>query len=235
MKYRELEIEVVRKRMRSIRLTVKPDGRAVLSAPLLTTDAVLERFLSAHYSWLQKAQQKVLQRAETQRQIRYESGEQHLLFGRLLTLRVEPERGKETVAFYPDEIVLYCHPDRSSDQRMKLLYQGYYQQFKPVIDRLFRKWAERLGEDGLEYNVRLTRTQWGSCMPRKRKMCFNLDMVRLPEDCIEYVVIHEFCHLTYCNHSPAFWALVDAHLAAEGLPCSKEMRARIKQITRPVA
>lgn len=235
MTYRDLEISFERKRIRTLRLTVKPDGRAVLSVPVLTPDAVVERFLSAHYGWLLRTREKMLRRLEQQPVVRYESGEQHLLFGRLLTLRVEPERGKETVAFYPDEIVLYCHPDRSSDQRMKLLYQGYYQQFKPVIDRLFRKWAERLGEDGLEYNVRLTRTQWGSYMPRKRKMCFNLDMVRLPEDCIEYVVIHEFCHLSYCNHSPAFWALVDAHLAAEGLPSSKEMRARIKQITRPVA
>lgn len=234
MIYRDLEIELTRKRIRSLRLTVKPDGRVALSAPLLAPDVVIEQFVSAHYAWIIKARRKVLLRAETQRAVHYADGEQHLLFGRLLTLRVEDERGKESVAFYPDEIVLFCHPDRTEEQRKKLLYQGYYQQFKPVIQRLFCKWADRLDEHGIDYTVRLTRSQWGSCMPRQRKMSFNLDMVRLPEACIEYVVIHEYCHLTHCNHSPAFWALVDQHLASEGLPCSKLMRARIKQITKPV-
>lgn len=233
MIYKDLEIEVERKRIRTLRLSVKPDGRIMLSVPLLTPESVVERFLSAHYGWMQRSRQKMLQRAAEQQQIRYESGEKHLFFGRPLPLRVEDERGRESVAFYEDEIVMYCHSDRTMEQRKKILYQGYYQQFKPVLQRLFDKWSCKLDEHGIEYTVRLTKSQWGSCMPRLRKMCFNVDMARLPEDCIEYVVIHEFSHLTYCNHSPAFWALVDRHLAAEGLIDSKAMRAKIKQVTKP--
>lgn len=234
MLYRDVDIELQKKRIRSLRLSVKPDGRVLMSVPLLTTDAVIERFLSAHYSWLLKARQKVLQRAEQQTVVRYETGETHLLWGRPVLLRVENERGRESVAFYDDEIVMYCHPDRTLEQRKKLLYQGYYQQFKPVLQRLFDKWSDRINEHGIEYNIRLTRSQWGSCMPAKRQMCFNVDMVRLPIECVEYVVIHEFSHLTHCNHSPAFWALVDHHLASVGLADSKSQRTRIKQLTKPV-
>lgn len=215
-----------------MRLSVKTDGRVLLSLPVGCSEADAERFLRQNSQWLDRALSKTRQRLSEQTRLCYAAGEEHLFFGRLLPLRVEPERGRESVAFYEDEIVLYCHPDRTVAQRKKLLYQGYYQQLRPVLNRMLAYWEERLGEPGIEVTLRLMKTEWGSCTPMKRRMTFNVDLVRLPLECIEYVVIHEFSHLTYCDHSPHFWALCDRHLTSRGFAPSKQQRARIRHLIR---
>ena len=144
---------------------------------------------------------------------------------------METETGRESVAFYDDEIVMYCHADRDECGRKKVLYQGYYRLFRPVLDSMLRKWTEKLNVPMPQVTVRLMRTEWGSCTPKKNRMTFNVDMVRLPKECMEYVVIHEFTHLSHANHSRAFWELCDARLKAEGLSDSKTMRRRIRNIT----
>ena len=246
MPFRDLEIIVTVKRIRSLRLIVRPTGEVLLNVPVGVTEEEVERFLSAHYSWILRSQQKMQNREAQQKRIRYESGEMHLFFGKELPLRVEPERGRESVDFRPDEIVMYAHPDRTPMQRKKLLYQGYYVQFMPVFNALFEKWSERLTEDMspvtklanpnkykyFNVSIKLMRTEWGSCTPGNRRMSFNIDLVRLPKACIEYVVVHEFTHIDRCDHSPAFWALCDRRLAAVGLPSSKEIRAQMKQMIR---
>ena len=244
MQFRDLDIDVVVKRIRTLRLTVKPSGQVMMSVPLGMTNDDIMRFLNAHYEWILRAQNKLQQRTEKQKKLRYESGEMHLLFGKELPLRVELERGRESVDFQPDEIILYAHPDRTPAERKKLLYQGYYVQFMPVFKAIFEKWSERLTQEMssvtrlanpnkykyFNVSIKLMRTEWGSCTPGTRRMSFNIDLVRLPKECIEYVVVHEFTHIDRCDHSPAFWALCDRRLAAAGLLSSKEMRARIKQI-----
>lgn len=232
MQFKELEIEATRKRVRSLRISVKPDGRLVLTIPVLTPEVVVERFLEAHYHWMVRNQQKVLARVEAQQKLTYSAGEQHLFWGRYMPLYVEPERGRESVAFYDDHIVLYAHPDRTAADRRKLLYQGYYQQFKPVLTQLLHKWEARTGNTVTDVSIRLMRTEWGSCTPLKHRMTFNVDLARMPMECVEYVVIHEFSHFEHCDHSPAFWTLCDQRLASAGLADSKSQRARMKALTR---
>lgn len=246
MIYEGINIEITRKRMRTMRLSVKPDGRVCASVPMAASEQAVLDFIKANFQWIIRNQQKVQKRLEQQVKLNYSNNEEHLLWGRLLPLRIEDERGRESVAFYEDEIVLYCHPDRSVAERKKLLYQGYYQQFLPVLQRMLNDWGERLTAEmsvferlanpnkykGFEISVRLMKTEWGSCTPRKRHMTFNVDMARLPKECMEYVVIHELTHIDHCDHSPAFWNLCDRRLASVGLADSKTMRKRIKEIIR---
>lgn len=230
--FHDIEISVTRKAVRSLRLVVSSDGHVRLSAPLRTSDGEIMNFLERNAEWLMRTVKRVSQRQSSRAAAEYKTGELHLLWGKLLPLRVENERGRESVAFYDDEIVLYCHEDRDVKGRRKVIYQGYYMLFRPVLDEMVDKWCAKLGVTRPEITVRLMRTEWGSCTPRKNRMTFNVDMVRLPIDCMEYVVIHEFTHLDFPNHSPAFWALCDKRLKETGLLDSKTMRKRIRTIIR---
>lgn len=57
--------------------------------------------------------------------------------------------------------------------------------------------------------VRAQRSRWGSCSS-KHNLNFNWKLILAPPGCLDYVVIHELCHLTEFNHSPRFWSLVEA-------------------------
>jgi len=74
---------------------------------------------------------------------------------------------------------------------------GYYQ---PLIG----------GEFG-RVTIRAQRSRWGSCSS-KHNLNFNWRLILAPPQCLDYVVIHELCHLTEFNHSPRFWSLVEAQM-----------------------
>ncbi len=88
---------------------------------------------------------------------------------------------------------------------------------------------KRLGELAQQYGfcykrlaVRNARTRWGSCS-HANNINLNMHLIKLDNDLIDYVILHELCHTIEKNHSPRFWALVEKHM-----PDFKERRKKLK-------
>ena len=74
------------------------------------------------------------------------------------------------------------------------------------------RWHEpKLGRAPGRVTIREQKTRWGSCS-RKGNLNFNWKLIMAPPQALDYVVVHELCHLYEFNHSPRFWALVSAQL-----------------------
>jgi predicted metal-dependent hydrolase len=71
--------------------------------------------------------------------------------------------------------------------------------------------------------IRTARSRWGSCS-RKGNLNFNYVIASLPPNVMDYVIVHELCHLAVFNHSPAFWARV-----AEAIPAYRVLRAELRK------
>jgi predicted metal-dependent hydrolase len=87
------------------------------------------------------------------------------------------------------------------------------------IAEVAQREAAALGVTYERITIRDQRTRWGSCSPRGT-LSFNWRLVLAPVEVLEYVVVHELCHLREANHSPRFWALV-----AHARPTFAEERA----------
>lgn len=96
-------------------------------------------------------------------------------------------------------------------QRKK--YQGqpgreYYKAKKPAFDartaELLRKWEGVTGLSCKSWHSRYMTSRWGSCIPAKGRLCFNLVLADKPEICLEYVILHELLHLKYPGHGADF-------------------------------
>ena len=72
-------------------------------------------------------------------------------------------------------------------------------------------YAPRISEDYGRVTIREQKTRWGSCSS-KRNLNFNWKLIQAPPEALDYVVIHELCHLREFNHSPRFWQLVQAQM-----------------------
>ncbi len=70
-------------------------------------------------------------------------------------------------------------------------------------------WEPVVGAHASGFSVREMKTRWGSCNARTGHLNFNLRLLDMPDDCLNYVVVHELCHLWEPNHSKAFWARVE--------------------------
>jgi hypothetical protein len=90
---------------------------------------------------------------------------------------------------------------------------------------LLQKYSQMLGMNYSKLIFWNYKTKWGSCA-HDQKIALNIKLVHLPEKFLEYVIVHEVCHLKVKNHSPNFWKLVETLL-----PNYKEMRKELKQTT----
>lgn len=84
-------------------------------------------------------------------------------------------------------------------------------QLDAIVAPLVTQYSEQMGVSPSGISYRASKTRWGSCNPRTRKINFSLYLLLLPDWCIEHIVVHELAHLLEANHSPRFYALMDRH------------------------
>jgi hypothetical protein len=83
-------------------------------------------------------------------------------------------------------------------------------QAESVTREIADRYSSKIGVGYHSLRIRSARTRWGSCSPRGT-LSFNWKLVMAPQPVIEYVVVHELCHLKELNHSKSFWKLVESH------------------------
>ena len=106
------------------------------------------------------------------------------------------------------------------------------------IDKWDKKEAERIFLDHLEncyrlytrniphpsLTIRKMTTRWGVCNTRTKRVTLNLELIKMPLFCLDYVIYHELSHLIYANHSKDFWSLVE-----ENCPEYKKIKKYMKE------
>ncbi len=139
----------------------------------------------------------------------------------IITIR---SKGDETVITFPADFP--AKPDRESPEGVLLSSALQKILRKEAKEVLPRKLEELAGKFGFEYNrlaIKNNLTNWGSCSA-KRNINLNLHLVRLPEELIDYVILHELCHLEHMNHGDEFHALLDNLCGGREKELSRELR-----------
>lgn len=80
-----------------------------------------------------------------------------------------------------------------------------------VLPGLVERWAKTVGVRPASVRVTAARTRFGSCSGKDR-LCFSLFLLQYPPEAVEYVVVHELCHILHHDHSGAFWREVERFL-----------------------
>ncbi len=196
-----------------IAIHVLPDGGVVVDAPpgselREVKQAVRQR---AAWVWRELEAQRVRQRQVLPRE--YVSGETHFYLGRRHPLKVLVTKQADAGArLWRGRLeVTTAEPDAAAVRRR--LDAWYRERASAVFDRVLVNVAARMRLPGPLPPWRLLsmRTQWGSCSP-KGALLLNPDLIKAPKACIEYVVVHELCHLKEHNHSERFYRLLGAAL-----------------------
>jgi hypothetical protein len=218
-------LELVRSRRRTVELRVFPDGRAQVRAPQRMALRDIEAFVRERRDWLAQKQAEFAQRP-TPPVPRFEDGAEHWLLGRSVPLRVIPAR-RRRVGLSTDGLQVMTDCQRP-DTVERLLENWYRAQarvlFEQLIDQHFPFFQQR-GYPRPLLTIRKMRSRWGSLSSRGG-MSLNLLLLKAPLPLVEYVVIHELCHLQEQNHGAGFKALMD-----ELLPDWKQRRQQLNGLT----
>lgn len=213
LKVSDLEIEVERKNIKNMHLAVyPPDARVHISIPEYLSDEDARSFIIQKLDWIRKQREEVLaQPRQTERQ--YVSGESHYLFGKRYQLIVEElPHYVNSVEIRANKIYMFLKPGTSLDQRASVLRAWYRFHLKKELQPMIERLAAKFNETEFKWQIKQMKTEWGSCVPSKRTLIFNLELARVPLECIEFVVVHEFCHFLIDNHNKLFESLMTKRL-----------------------
>ncbi len=222
IKGRLINCEIKRSRRRTVALYVHPDKSVEIRMPLLFSVDEIEPFLIKHSRWL--FNRLDLPEKKPVEPKKFVSGELHYFLGKQYPIEIVAS-DKNSVVFDNEKIVIRQRVDKSTSQQAHLsasksvsvsdlLDRWYLEQAK----RVFREISIPLVESMKKYNVapksfaiKKMKTRWGSCSS-KGNINLNLHLIKLPEQCIKEVILHELCHLVHFNHSKDFYALMTAEM-----------------------
>jgi predicted metal-dependent hydrolase len=208
----DVPFEIVRKRIKYLRLTVRPPlGEVRISAPMRTSARRIHEFVASQLEWIRRQQQRVRTR-KPPLVYTYTDGEIHRVWGVEHRLEIVERDGRPTVELSDDTIRLNVRPASGVAERRKLLSKFYGALLRESIPPLIAKWEPVLEVSVARFFIRDMKTRWGSCTPRSRRIRLSTDLARKSPECLEYVVVHEMVHILEASHNRRFIRLMDRFL-----------------------
>ncbi|MBF0609801.1 MAG: M48 family metallopeptidase [Magnetococcales bacterium] len=199
---------------------VRSTGQVILRAPARASKSQALALLHHHQSWL-------LERLHRQqaKPVVAPLGENTpiLYLGEVLILK--PLAGKTGQGVVEEGQLLLSAPSQNSEDIQLALTHWYRQQARGLLPQRLRHWAAQMGVTWQRLTIRGQSSRWGSCSGRGG-INLNWQLIKLPWPLIDYVLVHELCHLLHLNHSPAFWAAVAGYL-----PDYARLRNQLRQFT----
>ena len=204
--------EVEWKEIKNVHLTIyPPDARVHVSAPMNMTEESIRLFLITKLPWIKQRVSQVLEQ-NRQSPRTYVSGENHYFQGRRYRLKVVNHTAAAKVELQGNEfIVMYVREKATEARRAEVLKEWYRAEFKAILPSLVTKWEAILGVKANKWDVKQMKTLWGSCNHRTRNIIFNLELIKKPLHCIEYIVVHELLHIKVRLHNEEYTALLNRH------------------------
>ena len=208
---------IERSNRKTLSLTVLKDGNIIIKAPISMKDETIEKFVFDKQDWIRS---KLMTIKETKNKfddvMHYQK---FLLYGNKYTLILDDVKKIETNANF--QIIF---PKKTEQDKVLKGMKSWYKKVakKVLADRLAYV-ESRLKLKSKTMRITDSKGKWGSCNSFGT-IVFNWRVVMLPPDLIDYVIVHELCHLVEMNHSKKFWTVVERFL-----PKSPILKKNIKE------
>ena len=200
-----------RKLLSGIRLSIHPEKGVIVKAPFWLPEIAIRQFVEEKKDWIEGHLRRIKKPEVLIKQ--YQEGEKHLYFGAeyaLVILETNiPLRTEAKINGEDLHISIFdghTGEKRSAEIREAIL-RLYLETGIGVITEKVNYYANRLGVDYTRIDIKKVSSIWGSCSATNR-LCFNRKLIMAPHEVVNYVIIHEVCHMRERNHSSHFWALV---------------------------
>ena len=209
-----LRVDVVRKNIKNLHLAVyPPNGRVRVAAPLRVNDEAVRLAVISRLAWIKRRQSK-FEAQDRQSAREYVSGESHYYQGRRYRLNVIDHDGLPRVIVRNKTTIDLCvRTGGDIAHRERVFLAWYRQQLKAMVPPLIAKWEPILGVMVADWGVKQMKTKWGTCNVEARRIWLNLELVKKPALCLEYIVVHEMAHLLERHHNDRFIAYMDRFMS----------------------
>lgn len=194
---------------KTLGIKVYPDTSVKVFAPIDTDLPIIEQHLKAKRKWIEKQQRSFQTYLPKTPPRQYIGGESFLYLGKQYMLKIEPSTAEEVKLYQGRLVVKTLNPEATHIK--KLLQQWYIARATILFNKLFEEQFclfKRFTLENPILQIKKMEKRWGSCTPQQ-KIILNPELIKAPIACINYVILHELCHLVHHNHSKAFYRLLE--------------------------
>jgi predicted metal-dependent hydrolase len=191
-------------RARTARIIVGPRRPLEVIVPRGTSDRQVGEFLEEKRRWIERKVAAAREIAE--RQPRLGLIRPGVVWLECEAVPIEQRNGRRPIARMSDGRLVVAGPAAGAAAAIE---RWYRREARRRIETVVRREAERLGLEYKAIGIRDPRTRWGSCS-RNANLSFSWRLAAAPLAVLEYVVVHELCHLREPSHQKPFWQLLGA-------------------------
>ncbi len=204
IKKQNFEVQIIRTRRRKTTCIQINNGQVIIRVPKKLSVAKIDVLIDSRIQWIK---QKLLQQQQLQpiKHKQYVSGEEVYYLGRRYQLKVLIA-SKKTVKLSHGYLQVHINKKEPTAIRTALK-KWYLEHAKQQLESKVKQFSTIMQVFPASIQVREYKARWGSCSSRGH-IKFNWKLIMAAGDVVDYVVVHELCHLIEHNHSANFWQLV---------------------------
>ena len=222
----EVKYEINKGKRKNVYLSIQ-DGRLLIKTPLRVSQEYILKIIKEKENWILDKYTKHSGRRK--RDCLYNSGEFNYFLGKEYEIKVLFKDVKKSEIVLDNSICI-IHPEKIkfmnveeiANKNKKLIDKLYKEQALIIISEVVNKILNEMNLKVNDVKVQKFKRIWGNCSSKKH-IKINQDVIFYDGNCIEYVCLHEICHLKYMNHSKKFWDLISTHM-----PDYKIVREKLK-------
>ncbi|WP_336014555.1 M48 family metallopeptidase [Fusobacterium polymorphum] len=213
-----MEYTVTKKKIKNFIIRIYPDLRIAVSVPLHASNKDIENFIQSKKEWIETTLEKIKVAKENKNTLKESSIK---ILGKEIDKKII-ESDLERIRLTNTNIYIYSK-EIDNTQIDKKLLEWKVEKLKAILDEYLNIYTKLLNINIDYYQIKKLSSAWGIYHKKENYISFNSDLIEKDIECIEYVVLHELCHIFYMNHQKDFWALVEKYM-----PDYKVRRKKLK-------
>ena len=219
---KNLEYELVRSKIKNMYILIR-NGKVIVKASNNISENRIKDFINSKEDWINKKLKEFENKSFKEKS--YVSGEVFKVLGNDYILNIEYGNfEKASVNMDNGYINIFVSENYETEKIKELIEKMYYKVALMIVDKSVKMWKNILKIAPDVVVIKKLKTAWGKCNS-KRKITINPDLMKYDQRVIDYVVLHEFCHLRYMNHSKDFWNMV-----GKFMPDYKDLKKELKNV-----
>ena len=202
-----MKYTVTKKKIKNFIIRIYPDLRIAISVPLHASSKDIENFIQSKKEWIETTLKKIEIAKENKNNLK-----ENII--RILSKKIEKkiiESDLERIRLTDTSIYIYSK-DIDNTKIEKKLLEWKVEKLKVILDEYLEKYTKLLNTNINYYQIKKLSSAWGIYHKKENYITFNFDLIEKDIECIEYVVLHELCHIFYMNHQKNFWTLVEKYM-----------------------
>jgi predicted metal-dependent hydrolase len=203
-----IRFEIKYKNRTSMSISIDLYGNIEVQAPKGISDERVIQALEEKWEWIQQKLNEMKDRTLGSKVKNYNHGENFLYLGKEYPIQISQDPAiEQDYAVFAEEMLHIFVKQLEEEKIRQALRRFYYQQCKMLVERSIKYYQSNFKSKPRSIRITDNKTNWGTC-DSKQQLTFNWKLAMAPQQVIDYVVVHEMCHMVHLNHDRSFWRLV---------------------------